>query len=176
MTNLNETLIKIAARMAGTNPRGRGERRDHLPRRSDCHVRRDSGRDAPARLRVDSDNVLPALRGQRFWRPIRETTVLYSGNGKFVIRPGAWVLIDARTGDDNGERGEPDWLKQERDYAPNTAVGELYDQRDDLPQRANLYAQKPEVVERLKALLEEYKAGGRSTPGPTPPNTPPDAG
>ncbi len=64
----------------------------------------------------------------------------HSGNGKFAIRQGDWVLIDARTGDDNGERGEPDWFKQERGYAPNTAAGELYDLRDDLPQRDNLYA------------------------------------
>jgi len=134
------------------------------------------GATLPPDYGVDSYNVLPALGGQRFRRPIREATVLHSGNGKFVLRQGPWVLIDARTGDDNGERGEPDWLKQERGYAPNTAAGELYDLRDDLPQRANLYAQKPEIVERLKALLEKYKADGRSTPGPTPPNTPPGPG
>ena len=44
---------------------------------------------------------------------------------------------------------------------------------DHLPRRANLYAQKPEIVERLKAVLEKYKADGRSTSGPAQPNTPP---
>jgi arylsulfatase A len=102
--------------------------------------------------------------------------VLHSGNGKFVLRQGPWVLIDAVTGDGNGQRGEPGWLKQERGYAPNTAAGELYDLRGDLLQRTNLYAQKPEMVERLKALLEKYKADGRSTPGPVQPNTPPGPG
>ena len=134
------------------------------------------GATLPPDAGVDSYNMLPALRGQKLRHPIREATVLHSGNGKFVIRQGPWVLIDARTGDDNGERGEPDWLKQERGYAPNTAAGELYDLRDDLPQRDNLYAQKPEIVERLKALLEKYKAEGRSTPGPAQPNTPPGPG
>ena len=99
-------------------------------------------------------------------------TVLHSGSGKFVLRQGPWVLIDARTGDDNGKHGEPEWFKQERGYTPNTAGGELYDLREDLIQRANLYAQKPEIVERLKALLEKYKADGRSTPGPAQINTP----
>ena len=91
----------------------------------------------------DSYNMLPALRGQKLGRPIREATVLHSGNGKFAIRQGDWVLIDARTGDDNGERGEPDWFKQERGYAPNDAAGELYDLRNDLAQRDNLYRESP---------------------------------
>jgi hypothetical protein len=80
---------------------------------------------------------------------------------KFVIA--SPVLIDARTGDDNGERGEPDWLQRERGYAPNTAAGELYHLRNDLSQRDNLYTRKPEIVQCLKALLEKYKADGRST-------------
>ena len=92
--------------------------------------------------------------------------MLHSGNGKFAIRQGAWVLIDAPTGDDNGNRGEPDWFKQERGYTPNTAAGELYDLRDDLSQRHNLYGRSPRSSARLKALLEKYKADGRSTPGP----------
>jgi arylsulfatase A-like enzyme len=134
------------------------------------------GATLPPTAGVDSYNVLPALRGQQLQHPIREATVLHSGSGKFVLRQGPWVLIDAQTGDDNGKRGEPAWLKQERGYTPNTAAGELYELRDDLPQRANLYAQKPEIVERLKALLEKYKAAGRSTPGPAQPNNPPGSG
>ncbi len=37
--------------------------------------------------------------------------------------------------------------------------------RQDLSQHRNLYAEKPEVVRRLKDLLEKYKRDGRSTPG-----------
>jgi hypothetical protein len=47
--------------------------------------------------------------------------------------------------------------------------------RDDLVERRNLYGERPEVVEPLKALLEKYKADGRSTPGPRQPNTPASA-
>ena len=42
----------------------------------------------------------------------------------------------------------------------NEFPGELYNLRDDLTQRRNLYGEKPEVVRRLKALLEKYKAAG----------------
>jgi arylsulfatase A-like enzyme len=113
----------------------------------------------------DSYNILPALRGEQLRQPVREATVLHGGDGKFAIRQGDWVFIDASTGDGNGRRGEPEWFKQERGYTPNPFPGELYNLTDDLSQRKNLYGEKPEVVARLKSLLEEYQAEGRSTPG-----------
>jgi arylsulfatase A len=82
-----------------------------------------------------------------------------------AIRQGDWVLIDARTGEDNNRKGEPDWFKQERGYQPHTFPGELYNLREDLAERHNYYGEKPEIVARLKALLEKYRADGRSTPG-----------
>lgn len=127
----------------------------------------------PANAGEDSYNVLPALLGEKSQRPIREATVLHSGNGKFAIRQGDWVFIDARTGDDNGKRGEPDWFKQERNYANDKLAGQLYNLRDDLPQRRNLYAERPEVTARLKNLLARYISEGRSTPGPAQPTESP---
>jgi len=109
----------------------------------------------------DSYSILPALLGEKLGKPIREATVHHSCNGKFAIRQGDWVFIDAPTGDDNKE---PDWLKEERGYKPHTFPGELYDVSKDLSERRNLYAEHPEIVERLKALLEKYKAEGRSAP------------
>ncbi len=79
------------------------------------------------------------------------------------------MLIDAASGDNNGSKqhpGEPEWFKQERGYTPNELPGELYNLRDDLTERRNLYAEQREVVRRLKALLEKYKAAGRSTRAP----------
>jgi hypothetical protein len=129
----------------------------------------------PPNAGEDSCNILPALLGQKLRRPIREATVLHGGNGNFAIRQGEWVLIDAPSGDGNGNRnrsGEPDWFKQERGYTTNLCLGELYNLRDDLAQRRNLYDDKPEVVQRLKAVLEKYKAAGRSTPAPPIKNAP----
>jgi hypothetical protein len=41
----------------------------------------------------------------------------------------------------------------------------LYDLRQDLAERRNLCAERPEKVAELKELLEKYKREGRSTPG-----------
>jgi len=123
----------------------------------------------PAGTAEDSYNIFPILLGKNLKRPVREATVLHGCNGSFAIRQGDWVLIDARSGDNNGNRnrpGEPLWFKEERGYSKNEFPGELYNLREDRTQRHNLYGDKPEVVRRLKALLEEYKSRGRSTPLP----------
>ncbi len=125
------------------------------------------GAKPPANAGEDSYNILPALLGHKIEQPLREATVLHSGNGKFAIRQADWVLIDAPSGDCNGGRnrpGEPAWFKQERGYTNNELPGELYNLQDDLAQRQNLYGENPKVVRRLKALLEKYKAQGRSAP------------
>ena len=111
----------------------------------------------------DSYNILPAWLGRKQKQPIREATILHSAQGKFAIRQGDWVFIDARSGADNRE---PDWFRQERGYETNAFPGELYNLKDDLVQRRNLYGEKPGTVKHLKALLEKYKADGRSTSGP----------
>ena len=113
----------------------------------------------------DSVSILPVLVGEQLKAPIREATVHHSARGKFAIRQGDWVLIDAPSGDDNGANGEPAWLKSERGYSSHQHSGELYNVRDDLSQRHNLYAEKPEIVRKLNALLTKYKEEGRSTPG-----------
>ena len=112
----------------------------------------------------DSFNLLPVLLGKKLTQPFREATVHHSGSGKFAIRQGDWVLIDAPTGDDNGKNGEPQWLKQERGYSTHSQPGELFDLRQDVSERKNHYADQPEKVRQLKTLLEKYKHEGRSRP------------
>ena len=119
----------------------------------------------PAAAGVDSVNALPALLGEKRDRPLREATVHHSASGAFALRRGDWVFIDAPTGDDNGARGEPAWLKQQRGYEPHQWPGELFNLREDLIERRNQYAEHPELVREMKALLERYKRDGRSTPG-----------
>lgn len=123
------------------------------------------GAKLPDNAGEDSVSVLPVFLGEKLATPLREATVHHSAQGKFAIRKGDWVFIDAPTGDDNGARGEPNWLKEERGYAPHPFPGELYDLKADLAQRNNLYAEKPDIVSDLKKLLESYKERGRSTPG-----------
>jgi arylsulfatase A-like enzyme len=118
----------------------------------------------PDNAAEDSVNVLPVLLGERLSGPVRETTVHHSAQGKFAIRQGDWVFIDAPSGDDNGARGEPQWLKDQRSYTEHSHRGELFNLREDPAQRHNRYAEKPELVHELKALLERYLRKGRSTP------------
>jgi len=110
----------------------------------------------------DSYNIFPALLGRKLDKPIREATVHHSASGHLAIRKGDWVLIDFPTGDDNKE---PEWFKKERGYQPHSQPGELYDLRQDLSERRNLYGERPDKVRELKELLEQYKREGRSTPG-----------
>ena len=115
------------------------------------------GATLPPSAGVDSYDILPALVGEKRDRPIREATVLHSGGGKFAIRQGEWVLIDAASGDDNRARGEPEWFKKDRGYTPNLFPGELYDLHADLSQRRNLYGEKPEVVQPAEGAAGEVQ-------------------
>jgi arylsulfatase A-like enzyme len=123
------------------------------------------GAKLPDNAAEDSVNVLPVLLGEKLSATAREATVHHSASGKFAIRKGDWVLIDAPGGDDNGARGEPQWLKEKRGYTKHDQPGELFNVHDDLAERHNYFAEKPGLVRELKSLLEKYKADGRSTPG-----------
>jgi arylsulfatase A-like enzyme len=120
----------------------------------------------PADAGVDSVNVLPALLGEKREAPLREATVHHSGQGKFAVRRGDWVLIFAPTGDDNGKRGEPAWFRKDRGYAAHSEAGELFDLATDPAQKNNRYAAEGAKVKELTALMERYVTEGRSTPGP----------
>ena len=120
----------------------------------------------PADVGVDSVNILPALLGERRNAPLRDATVHHSGQGKFAIRRGDWVLILAPTGDDNREQGEPPWFQKNRGYTPHTESGELFNLKVDPTQKNNLYASEPAKVNELTTLMERYVKEGRSTPGP----------
>ena len=90
----------------------------------------------------------------------------HSGQGKFAIRRGDWVLIFASTGDDNRKQGEPAWFQKDRGYAPHTEAGELFNLAMDAPQKQNRYATETAKVNELTSLMERYVTEGRSTPGP----------
>jgi arylsulfatase A-like enzyme len=109
----------------------------------------------------DSYNIAPALLGEKRSAPIREATVLHTANGEFAIRQGEWVFIDAKTGMNTKE---PEWFRKQRGYTLHSLAGELYNLGQDLAERKNLYAERPDIVGKLKALLERYKREGRSAP------------
>ena len=55
----------------------------------------------------------------------------------------------------------PAWFDAENHYRKNDHPGELYDLSTDLPQRHNLYADRPEKVRELTGLLEQIRAKGQ---------------
>jgi arylsulfatase A len=100
----------------------------------------------------DSFSFMPALLGQG--AGARDAVVHHSIKGNFAIRQGPWKLILTT--------GSGGWGKGKVKDAP----GQLYDMRQDVGERANLYTSHPEAVSRLTELLKKYVADGRSTPGP----------
>lgn len=115
---------------------------------------------------VDSHSFLPVLTGEAS-ESFRQALVHHSGSGKFAIRQGDWVLLEAPSGDDNRTSGETDWYRRARGYGPDDGQPQqLYNLREDPAQHTNLSAQHPEKTAALRELLVEYIAHGRSTPGP----------
>lgn len=111
----------------------------------------------------DSLSNLPLWRGGQ--EPVREATVHTSGNGFFAIRKGKWKLEMCPDGGGMGMPGS-----REDDLPPI----QLYDMEADVGETTNVYAEHPQVIDELTALLTEYIFSGRSTPGAAQKNTGPE--
>ena len=114
----------------------------------------------------DSYSLLPILLNERLESPLREATVHHSLSGVFAIRQGPWKLILGRG---SGGFSEPRSLEP----APGEPEGQLYNLDDDPGETANLYLDHPDIVARLRTLLNRYRDSGRSAPstGRSPPLT-----
>ena len=108
----------------------------------------------------DSVSILSLLQGNTN-AIVRDFAVHHSCAGNFAIRKDHWVFIDAPSGQDM-HSPEPDWFRKERGYTPHDWRGELFDLRDDIAERKNLYGEHPEVVEELSRLLAEVKREGHT--------------
>jgi hypothetical protein len=90
---------------------------------------------------------------------VRFSLVYHGAKGWFALRRGDWVLIDEHSGENNGGRGEPAWLRRERHAQPPADQGELFNLRDDPQETTNLYGSRPDLVAQLKQELDAVKAG-----------------
>ena len=122
------------------------------------------GRPVPDGAAEDSISFLPLLKG-RTDTPTREELVYHSMSGKFALRRGDWVFIDAPCGGDIFP--EPDWFRELRGYVPHEHPGELFNLRDDLPERVNRYGECPDLVAEMTARLREIQ--GPDAPADTGP-------
>ena len=108
-----------------------------------------TGAKLPDNAGEDSFSLLPLLKGEKSFG--REAVVSHSSKGSFAIQRGQWKLI-VEPGSGSGDTAaEP---------------GQLYNLAADIGETKNLYAQNPELVTEMTALLKKYIDDGRSTPGP----------
>ena len=115
-----------------------------------------TGSEIPAGSAEDSFNQLAFIRGES--KSARDTVVHNTNANDYALRHGDWVLIAAKTG---AVSKVPVWFDETSGYTMNTLPGELYNLRDDLGQKNNLYGQNPERVKELGALLEQLRARGQ---------------
>ena len=117
-----------------------------------------AGAKLPDNAGEDSVSIAPALLGKAD-KPLREAVVHHSINGAFAIRQGNWKLELCAGSGGWAKPGDAEALAQ------GLSDVQLYDMSGDVGERKNLQAEKPEVVEKLTALVEKYVSEGRSTPG-----------
>ncbi len=114
------------------------------------------GADIPPGSAEDSYNQLALFTGEA---PSSRGTLVHNTNANgYALRHGDWVLIAAKTG---GVSKVPEWFDQANGYGKNPHPGELYNLRNDLAQKHNLYAEQPARVRELSALLEQVRAKGQ---------------
>jgi arylsulfatase A len=114
----------------------------------------------------DSVSMLPAMLGTDTG-PLREAVVHHSIRGAFSIRRGDWKL-ELCPGSGGWSYPRPGSLA-----AKKLPPIQLYNMQDDVQESNNLHDQHPEVVAKLKELLQSYIDRGRSTAGAQQPNNGP---
>lgn len=103
----------------------------------------------PAGSAEDSYDQLALLKGEA--ASVRETLVHNTNPKGYAIRHGDWLLVAAKTG---AVSKVPVWFDEANGYTKHSLPGELYNLREDLAQKNNLYDKQPEKVKQLTGLLE----------------------
>ena len=108
--------------------------------------------DLPDTAAEDSVSFAGALRAPDADSRRASALVIQSANGSFGVREGRWKLILTHG---SGANDAPP-------ASPDTPAVQLYDLDADPGEKINLASKEPDVVARLSATLEEYRASGRS--------------
>ncbi len=110
----------------------------------------------PREAGEDSYNLLPAYLGQAK-KPLRPNIVHHSIDGVFSLREGPWKLeLGLGSGGFSPPKIEP--------RVPGGPAGQLYHLVDDPAETKNLWNERPEIVKRLTALLQQQRQQGYSRP------------
>jgi arylsulfatase A len=100
----------------------------------------------------DSISFLPLLAKPDAPQP-RNSIILHNARGVFAIRQGPWKYIEGKP----YGKVRPGELKHNPEFRP-----QLYHLGNDPAEAENLIAKRPEVVERLGALLNQHRQAGFS--------------
>lgn len=110
------------------------------------------GAKLPSGAGPDSRSLLPALLNAKPATPVRDFAVHHSFTGVFAIRQGPWKLIPNHRGSGG--------FSQPREIDPTIAggpPGQLYNLESDPSETRNVYAEHPEIVERLTKRLKSIQ-------------------
>lgn len=113
-----------------------------------------AGAELPPGAAPDSRSILPALLNPRPDKPVRDFSVHHASTGVFAIRQGPWKLIPHRG---SGGFTQPRALDPAKEGGP---PGQLYNLVTDPSESRNVYADHPDVVERLTTLLKAVRDNG----------------
>ena len=109
-----------------------------------------TGAELPDSAGEDSFSLLPLLKGSD--APVRQHAVSQASSGLSGVRQGAWKLIFGP--------GSGGWGKGADEHP-----AQLYNLRRDVAETNNLFADRPDKVSELTALMARLVNDGRSTPG-----------
>ena len=122
------------------------------------------GHDLTENSAEDSFNISSVLFGNDD-KPVRPYVLHQTMSLALAIRQGNWKYLDHKgSGGSNYNRGGEWGLKQYAlpEKAPD-APGQLYNLKSDPGETDNLYFKRPEIVKRLKYLLDQSQRSGRSS-------------
>jgi arylsulfatase A len=105
----------------------------------------------------DSYNFLPTLLGNEYNFPEREILIHNTYANRWAVRQGDWLYMDTNSGE---HRIMPQFFKELRDYTDFETDGLLFNLKEDIEQRVNLYEQHPQKVQEMDRLIHVYKEKG----------------
>lgn len=114
----------------------------------------------------DSFDLGPVLKGELGDKVLRPYTIQQTFAKTLSIRVGDWKYLDHKSSGGNNYRnmGEGSMGQYALEEKAPDAPGQLYDLKSDPGETNNLYFENPEMVSRLKKLLDESVKSGRSAP------------
>jgi len=115
------------------------------------------GIELPGNAAPDSYNLLPGILGKATDLRAREMLIHNTFAKRWAVRKGNWLYINDKTGQ---HTEMPESFKEIKGYSDFETVGLLFNLKDDIEQRVNLFEQYPEKVKEMERLITEEKAKG----------------